>query len=82
MTTDVIKDRGRGPRSPGRGSPSRSSTSYFLDPTATEEYIGRVHGLTSDEVAAAEPTFSATRTASLPNTSRSRKGWPEAIRRR
>src|SRR5262249_12953891 len=26
---------------------------YFLDPTATEEHIGNVHGLTADEVAAA-----------------------------
>ncbi len=53
MTTDVIKDRGRGPEIAGSRITVYHLLPYFLDPTATEEYIGRVHGLTSDEVAAA-----------------------------
>jgi len=53
METDVIKDRGRGPEIVGTRITVYHLLPYFLDPTATEEHIGRVHGLTADEVAAA-----------------------------
>jgi uncharacterized protein (DUF433 family) len=53
MATGIIRDRGRGPEIAGTRITVYHLLPYFLDPTATEEYIGRVHDLTSEEVAAA-----------------------------
>jgi hypothetical protein len=53
MATVVIRDRGRGPEIEGTRITVYHLLPYFLDPKASEEYIGRVHGLTADEVAAA-----------------------------
>ena len=52
-TTEVIRDRGRGPEIGGTRITVYNLLPHFLDPTATEEYICRMYGLTPEEVAAA-----------------------------
>jgi uncharacterized protein (DUF433 family) len=53
MATDVIHDRGRGPEIAGTRITVYNLLPYFLDSSATEEYICRVYGLTPEQVAAA-----------------------------
>lgn len=53
MATDVISDRGRGPEIAGTRITVYNLLPHFLDSTATEEYICRVHALTPEQVAAA-----------------------------
>ncbi len=53
MATDVIHDQISGPQIPGTRFTVYHLMPYFLDPTATEEYICRVCNLTPDQVAKA-----------------------------
>jgi hypothetical protein len=53
MTTGPIHDRGRGPEIKGTRITGYNLLPYFLDPTATEAYIGEVYELTPEQVAAA-----------------------------
>jgi uncharacterized protein (DUF433 family) len=53
MATEVLNDRGRGPEIAGTRITVYNLLPYLLDATATEEYIGRVLDLTSEQVAAA-----------------------------
>lgn len=53
MVAPLIHDRGRGPEVAGTRITVYNLLPYFLDPTATEEYICRACDLTPAEVAAA-----------------------------
>jgi uncharacterized protein (DUF433 family) len=53
MTTELIRDRGRGPEIVDTRVTVYNLLPHFLDPTATEAYIGRLYDLTPEEVAAA-----------------------------
>ena len=53
MATDLIHDRGRGPEIVGTRITVYNLLPYFLDPTATEAYIGRIYELTLEQIAAA-----------------------------
>jgi uncharacterized protein (DUF433 family) len=53
MATDLIRDRGRGPEIVGTRITVYNLLPYFLDPTATEEYICSVNKLAPEQVAAA-----------------------------
>jgi hypothetical protein len=53
MAADLIHDRGRGPEVVGTRITVYDLLPYFLDPTATEEYVCRVNGLAPEQVAAA-----------------------------
>ena len=53
MATDVIPERICGPEIPGTRFTVYHLLPYFLDPTATEEYICRVNSLTPEQVATA-----------------------------
>jgi hypothetical protein len=53
MTIDLIHDRGRGPELVGTRITVYTLLPHFLDPTATEAYIGRLYNLAPEQVAAA-----------------------------
>ena len=53
MATDLIHDRGRGPEIAGTRITVYNLLPHFLDPTATEDSIGRLYELTPEQVAAA-----------------------------
>ena len=53
MSAELIHDRGRGPEIVGTRITVYNLLPYFLDATATEELIGRVHELSPAQVAAA-----------------------------
>ena len=53
MSAEIIHDRGRGPEIVGTRITVYNLMPYFLDATATEETICRVHGLSAKQVAAA-----------------------------
>ncbi len=53
MTPEIIHDRGRGPEIAGTRITVYNLLTSFLDPTMTEEEIGRIYGLTGHQVAAA-----------------------------
>lgn len=53
MTSELMHDRGRGPEIVGTRITVYNLLPHFLDPTATEAYIGRLYELTPEQVAAA-----------------------------
>lgn len=53
MADNLIHDRGRGPEIVGTRITVYNLVPYFLDPTATEDYICRVYQLNAEQVAAA-----------------------------
>ena len=53
MTTELIHDRGRGPEIAGTRITVYNLIQSFLDPTMTEDEIGRIYELTARQVAAA-----------------------------
>lgn len=53
MDSPLIYDRGRGPELAGTRITVYNLLPYFLDPTATEEYVCRLYQLTAEQVAAA-----------------------------
>lgn len=53
MQTNLIHDRGRGPELIGTRTTVYNLLPFFLDPTATEDYLSRVCDLTPEQVAAA-----------------------------
>ncbi len=53
MTVNMIHDRGRGPEIVGTRITVYNLLPYFLDASATEEFICRVYELTAAQVAAA-----------------------------
>jgi uncharacterized protein (DUF433 family) len=52
MATELIHDRGRGPELIGTRITVYNLFDYFLDPTATEDYICKLYDLTPEQVAA------------------------------
>ena len=52
MATELIHNRGRGPELIGTRITVYNLMPYFLDPTATEEYICKLYDLTPEQVAA------------------------------
>ena len=52
MATELIHNRGRGPEIIGTRITVYNLLEYFLDPTATEEYICKLYDLTPEQVAA------------------------------
>jgi hypothetical protein len=59
MASDLIHDIGRGPEIRGTRITIYDLLPYFLDPNATEEYIGKVYDLTGEQVAAARASVFA-----------------------
>jgi len=53
MNESLIHDRGRGPELIGTRITVYNLIPYFLDPTATEDYLCRLYDLTREQVAAA-----------------------------
>src|SRR5271156_5481133 len=53
MVAELINDRGRGPEISGTRFTVYNLLTYFLDPSATEEYVGQICELTPEQVAAA-----------------------------
>jgi uncharacterized protein (DUF433 family) len=53
MADSLIHDRGRGPELIGTRITVYNLIPYFLDPTATEDYLCRLYDLTREQVAAA-----------------------------
>lgn len=53
MSSDLIHNRGRGPEIVGTRITVYNLVPYFLDPTATENYIAELYELTVEQVAAA-----------------------------
>jgi uncharacterized protein (DUF433 family) len=53
MTTDLLHDVASGPEVSGTRITVYNLLPYFLDPTATEDYICRLYELTPEQVAAA-----------------------------
>lgn len=52
MATELIYNRGRGPELVGTRITVYNLFDYFLDPTATEDYICKLYDLTPEQVAA------------------------------
>jgi hypothetical protein len=59
MASDLIKDEGQETRISGTRLTVYDLLPYFIDPTATEEFIGRVYDLTVEQVAAARASVFA-----------------------
>ncbi|MBX9788041.1 MAG: hypothetical protein K2Y37_03935 [Pirellulales bacterium] len=53
MSAEIVHDRGRGPEIVGTRVTVYNLLPYFLDATASEAFIARVHGLSNEQVAAA-----------------------------
>lgn len=53
MADNLIHNRGRGPEIVGTRITVYNLLPYFLDPLVTEAYVAQVHGLSSEQVAAA-----------------------------